>query len=81
MGCRKLSLFLWPLGVRRHVPTHLNAQMNGRLRAKALAMRGSSRRCRFLSGEHLQLGVSHVVEMTLGPHAYRIGGGGAWISI
>ena len=31
--------------------------------------------------EHLLTRLSHVVGQTLGSQAYRIGGGGAWISI
>jgi len=76
-GGRVLSP-LWPRGVTRHTVCHrclLHMIFAGR----------KGQRVRLSSSSHshpincVVLGVSHVVDRTLGPHACRIGDGGAWI--
>jgi hypothetical protein len=64
---------VWPIPLDRHSKWLTEQQPLSH--EVAIAVR-QSRKC--LRREFLLMRVSHVVGRTLGSHAYRIGGGGAW---
>lgn len=79
--CHCFFPLLWPGVVMRRLRGD-RWQGSDRLQwSKGAVMLGSPSRCNLAVRGHSQRGVSHVVGPTLGSHAYRIGGGGAWVFI
>jgi len=70
---------LWPREVTRRWDCHHHRQAQDVGLPSAVVMEGSSPLRDLRSKEWALLGVNHVVGQTLGSHAYRIGGVGAWV--
>ena len=79
-SCSRLgfSPSLWPRGAVRHMRCYQGQHQLDRDFAIALAWCTLLLSCKFHLRDHLLPNASHVVDSTLGSHAFRIGSGGAW---